>query len=58
MSLIGLIILLVIVGLILYFVPMDAGIKKIIVGVVAIVVIVALLQAFGLFHFADIKIGR
>jgi hypothetical protein len=51
MSLIGLIITLVVVGVLLWllnnYVPMDAKIKKILNVVVVIVVIIWLLQAFG-----------
>ncbi len=52
MSLIGLIITLVVVGVLLWllnnYVPMDGKIKRIINVVVVIVVIIWLLQAFGL----------
>jgi len=52
MSLIGLIITLVVVGVLLWllnnYVPMDGKIKSIINVVVVIVVVVWLLQAFGL----------
>ena len=51
MSLIGLIITLVVVGVLLWllnnYVPMDATIKKILNVVVVIVVVIWLLQAFG-----------
>jgi hypothetical protein len=52
MSLIGLIIVLVLIGLLLYlinqFIPMDPKIKTILNVVVVIVVILWLIQAFGL----------
>lgn len=52
MSLIGLVITLVIVGVLLWlvnnYVPMDGKIKRIINVVVVIVVVIWLLQAFGL----------
>jgi len=52
MSLIGLIITLVVVGVLLWllnnYVPMDWKIKRIINVVVVIVVVIWLLQAFGL----------
>ena len=52
MSLIGLIITLVVVGVLLWllnnYVPMDGKIKSIINVVVVIVVVIWLLQAFGL----------
>jgi hypothetical protein len=51
MSLIGLLMTLVVVGVLLWllnnYVPMDGKIKSIINGVVVIVVVVWLLQAFG-----------
>jgi hypothetical protein len=51
MSLIGLILTLVVVGVLLWllnnYVPMDSKIKSIINAVVVIVVVVWLLQAFG-----------
>ena len=52
MSLMGLIITLVVVGVLLWllnnYVPMDAKIKSILNVVVVIVVVIWLLQAFGL----------
>ena len=52
MSLIGLVLTLVVVGVLLWlvnnYVPMDAKIKKIINVVVVIVVVIWLLQSFGL----------
>jgi uncharacterized membrane protein len=52
MSLIGLIITLVVVGVLLWllnnYVPMDAKIRRIINVVVVIVVVIWLLQAFGI----------
>ena len=52
MSLVGLVITLVVVGVLLWllnnYVPMDVKIKRIINVVVVIVVILWLLQAFGL----------
>jgi len=51
-SLIGLVLTLVVVGVLLWlvnnYVPMDAKIKKIINVVVVIVVVIWLLQSFGL----------
>lgn len=51
MSLIGLLMTLVVVGVLLWllnnYVPMDGKIKSIINGVVVIVVVVWLLQSFG-----------
>jgi hypothetical protein len=52
MSLIGLVLTLVVVGVLLWllnnYVPMDAKIKRIINFVVVIVVVIWLLQVFGL----------
>jgi hypothetical protein len=52
MSLIGLVLTLVVVGVLLWllnnYVPMDGKIKRIINVVVVIVVVIWLLQAFGL----------
>jgi len=52
MSLVGLIVTLVVVGVLLWllnnYVPMDGKIKRIINVVVVIVVVIWLLQAFGL----------
>jgi hypothetical protein len=61
MSLIGLILTLVVVGILLYlvnnYIPMDSKIKTIINVVVVIVVVIWLLQAFGLLgSLRDIRI--
>jgi len=61
MSLIGLVLTLVVVGVLLWllntYVPMDAKIKSIINIVVVIVVIIWLLQAFGVLgSLQDIRI--
>jgi hypothetical protein len=52
MSLIGLVLTLVVVGVLLWllnnYIPMDGKIKRILNGVVVIVVVIWLLQAFGL----------
>ena len=61
MSLIGLVLTLVIVGVLLWllnnYVPMDSKIKSIINVVVVIVVVVWLLQAFGVLgSLRDIRI--
>jgi hypothetical protein len=62
MSLLGLIITLVVVGVLLWllnnYVPMDGKIKRILNAVVVIVVVVWLLQAFGLLgSLRNIRIG-
>lgn len=62
MSLIGVIITLVVVGVLLWllnnYVPMDAKIKRILNVVVVIVVVIWLLQAFGLLgSLRNIRIG-
>jgi hypothetical protein len=61
MSLIGLVLTLVIVGVLLWllnnYVPMDSKIKRIINVVVVIVVVVWLLQAFGVLgSLRDVRI--
>jgi hypothetical protein len=57
MSLIGLVVVLIVVGVLLWlvttYIPMDATIKKIIVAVVIICVVLWLLQAFGLLGAAN-----
>jgi hypothetical protein len=62
MSLIGLVITLVVVGVLLWllnnYVPMDAKIKRIINIVVVIVVVIWLLQVFGLLgSLRNIRVG-
>ena len=62
MSLMGLIITLVVVGVLLWllnnYVPMDAKIKSILNVVVVIVVVIWLLQAFGLLgSLQNIRVG-
>lgn len=59
MSLIALIIVLVVLGVGLYLVqlvPMDATIRRIIQVVVILFVILWLLQKFGLFRMAELKL--
>ena len=63
MSLLGLIVVLVVIGLILYlinaFIPMDANIKRLLNIAVIIFLVIWLLQAFGLFTpLSQIRIGR
>jgi hypothetical protein len=48
MSILGLVLVLVIVGVVMYYVPMDARLKTIIVVVLALVVGAWLLDYFGL----------
>jgi hypothetical protein len=50
MTIVGLIVLLLIVGVIVGFVPMDGTIKQIIVAVVCLAVALWLLDYFGLFN--------
>jgi hypothetical protein len=62
MSLLGLIITLVVVGVLLWllnnYVPMDGKIKRILNAVVVIVVVIWLLQAFGLLgSLRNMRIG-
>jgi len=63
MSLIGLVITLIVVGVLLWlvntYIPMPAVMKKIINIVVVVAVCLWLLQAFGILDYArDIHIGR
>jgi hypothetical protein len=63
MSLIGLVLTLVVVGVLLWlvnnYVPMDAKIKRIVNVVVVIVVVIWLLQAFGVLgSLPGIRIGE
>ncbi len=63
MSLISLVVTLVVVGLLLWlvttYIPMDATIKKIIVAVVVFVVVLWLLQVFGILgSIGNIRVGH
>lgn len=62
MTLLGLIILFVVVGLVLYlinlFVPMEAGVKNLLNIAVIIVLVVFLVQALGLLGPLNVPIGR
>lgn len=49
MSIIGLLLVLVLIGIVLSFLPMDARIKQIVVALVAVLVVVWLLELFGVF---------
>lgn len=61
MSLLGIVIALIVVGILLYvinkYLPMDAKIKTILNVVVVIVLVIWLLKAFGLFDYlTNIKV--
>jgi hypothetical protein len=63
MSLIGLVIVLIVVGVLLWlmetYIPMDATIKRIIIAVVIIAVVLWLLNAFGVLgSMNNIRVGR
>ena len=63
MSLLSIIIVLVVVGVLLWlinnYIPMDSKIKGILNAVVVILVVIWLLQAFGLLgDIAGIRVGR
>ena len=60
MSLIALIILLVVLGVALNFLPMDATIKRILYGVIIFALLILFLGAMGLLggSFPAIHIGR
>ena len=62
MPLINLVAILIVVGVLLWlvnrFIPMAGSIKSILNGVVVIVVVLWLLNVFGLFHsFSRIRVG-
>lgn len=60
MTLIGLLIFLAVAGLVLYLLPLEPGIKNIIVKIVIVVacvwVVVWLLQSFGVLHGGNLKL--
>jgi hypothetical protein len=63
MSLLSIIVVLVVVGVLLWlinnYIPMDSKIKGILNAVVVILVVIWLLQAFGLLgDIAGIRVGR
>lgn len=62
MSLIGLIVVLVVIGVILWavnaYIPMDPAIKKLLTIVVIVVVVLWLLSTLGFLQMADIQVGR
>jgi hypothetical protein len=47
MSIVGLLLVLVLIGVVLAFLPMDARMKQIVIAIVAILVAVWLLELFG-----------
>lgn len=49
MSIVGLLLILVLIGVVLTFLPIEANIKKIIIAIVCVLVVVWLLEMFGLF---------
>ena len=55
MSIFGVIITIIVVGFLLYlatrFVPMDATVKQILIGVVVLILILWLLQVFAVFSY-------
>jgi hypothetical protein len=63
MSLLSIIVVLIVVGVLLWlvnnYIPMDSKIKGILNAVVVIIVVIWLLQAFGLLgDIAGIRVGR
>lgn len=58
MSIIGLLLVLVLIGIVLSFLPMDARIKQIIVAIVAVLVVVWLLELFGVFTIGTFPVIR
>lgn len=58
MSLVGLIVVLILVGVALYLIPMEEKIKRTVVVIVILLAVLWLLQAFGVFHsFPNIHVG-
>jgi hypothetical protein len=61
MSILTIILVIVLVGVLLWalnsFVPMDSKVKSILNIVVVLLLIVWLLQAFGLFHVLNFRVG-
>lgn len=49
MSIVGLLLILVLIGVVLAYLPMDARIKQIVIAVIAVLVAVWLLELFGVF---------
>jgi len=60
MGLVGLIILLIVLGVALNFLPMDATIKRILYGVIIFALLILFLGAMGLLggNFPTIRVGR
>ncbi len=62
MSLIGLVVTIAVVGLIVWaittLIPMPAPFKNAIYVLCVVFLVIYLLQAFGLWHFHDIRIGK
>jgi hypothetical protein len=62
-SLIGLVITLIVIGVLLWlvntYIPMDAKIKQVLNVVVIVAVVLWLLQAFGLFNsLSSVRVGK
>jgi len=63
MPIVQVVVILIVIGVLLWlvqsYIPMDAGIKKIITAVVIIAVVLWLLSVFGLFSgLQHVRIGR
>jgi hypothetical protein len=62
MSLVTIILVLVVVGMLLWaintYVPMAGGVKSLLNAVVIILLIIWLLQAFGVIHLLNIRVGE
>ena len=62
MTLLGLVVTLIVIGILLYlvnqYIPMDAKIKNILNIVVVVVVVLWLLTVFGLLPLADMPVPR
>lgn len=48
MSLVAIMLLLVVIGVFLYFIPMDANVKQIVIAVVAVIALVLVVRHLGL----------
>jgi hypothetical protein len=55
MSLLTLIVLLIIIGVILAIVPMEARVKQIVIAIICIAVVLWLLQALGIWSGAGLR---
>ncbi len=57
MSIVALLLILVLIGVVLTFLPLDPGIRRIIVAVVCILVVAWLLELFGILSFGTLGLN-